>query len=319
MANNLPKYWSLPVSRLARPIRTQVSPEWKERHGIYAQLLMAINTWYFNPFKFGPEWEYPFAPAIVSYWSRKSYQGHNIAALAVDGHGHIIDFALNQNELYQSSIEHAEARLLRRVFALCEIHHSWHMHSAEGANYSNLLSNVTVYTTLESCTQCTGIMTLAGVKEVIYLQTDPQMYNIGFIVRRLSRVASGAAYLQAPLPVAGSSLGLTAFSRLNDYFRRYRQLQARRVTPFALRHGPPYQEKFEPDSITSFLCTREAYSVFEAAGKELVARTSGQLNFPGFRPLPDRHVLTNLGALREAKQFIKYVHQRRDRATAHKT
>ena len=49
---------------------------------------------------------------------RSSYLGHNIAAIAVSPTGRIVDFDFNHNELFNSSAEHAEARLLRRLFAL---------------------------------------------------------------------------------------------------------------------------------------------------------------------------------------------------------
>src|SRR5262249_43677080 len=43
------------------------------------------------------------------------YLGHNIACLAVDGDGDIIDFDFNHNEVFSSSVEHAESRLIRRL------------------------------------------------------------------------------------------------------------------------------------------------------------------------------------------------------------
>ncbi len=46
------------------------------------------------------------------------YLGHNIACIAVDENGSILDFDFNHNELFNSSAEHAEARLVRRLFSL---------------------------------------------------------------------------------------------------------------------------------------------------------------------------------------------------------
>src|SRR3981189_2447238 len=45
-------------------------------------------------------------------WDR--YLGHNIACIAVDGNGEIIDFDFNHNDLFRSSAEHAESRMVRR-------------------------------------------------------------------------------------------------------------------------------------------------------------------------------------------------------------
>ena len=42
-------------------------------------------------------------------WDR--YLGHNIACIAVDGNGEIIDFDFNHNDFFRSSAEHAESRI----------------------------------------------------------------------------------------------------------------------------------------------------------------------------------------------------------------
>ena len=56
-------------------------------------------------------------------WDR--YVGHNIACVAVDGNGEIIDFDFNHNEFFRSSAEHAESRMVRRLFSLTDIFDSW--------------------------------------------------------------------------------------------------------------------------------------------------------------------------------------------------
>ena len=58
-------------------------------------------------------------------------------------------------------------------------------------------ANVTVYTSLEPCSQCAGIMALGRVREVVYLQTDPGMYSISNILRRLT----AGTKLEAPVPI----------------------------------------------------------------------------------------------------------------------
>ena len=79
----------------------------------------------------------------------------------------MIDFEFNHNEIFNSSAEHAEARLIRRVFSLSQINNGWDVLAAgdkKDAKYGNIFSAVTIYTSLESCAQCSGIMALANVQ-----------------------------------------------------------------------------------------------------------------------------------------------------------
>ena len=48
------------------------------------------------------------------------------------------------------------------------------------------LKGVTIYTSLESCAQCSGVMSLGRVKQVVYLQNDPGAYRIGNIMYNLA-------------------------------------------------------------------------------------------------------------------------------------
>ena len=118
-----------------------------------------------------------------------AYFGHNIACIAVDENGEIIDFDFNHNELYNSSAEHAEARLVRRIFSLNQAYDHWQTHGAGESfiPYANVFNGVTIYTSLESCAQCSGIMTLANMLRVVYLQSDPGQYLVGNILYNLSR------------------------------------------------------------------------------------------------------------------------------------
>ena len=63
---------------------------------------------------------------------------------------------------------------------------STHTDDVSRADYSNVLEGVTIYTTLESCAQRSGIMALAKVGSVVFLQTDPGQYSIGNIMRNMT-------------------------------------------------------------------------------------------------------------------------------------
>jgi hypothetical protein len=128
----LAHYWKKPVSHLIDvDLPSGLSQESvRERHGIYALLLMALVARFWNGNSNGPRGVYPFRgtqkdldqgsnPQCLRYkgdlndaddpqrisWDR--YLGHNIACLAVDGRGEIMDFDFNHNAIFRSSAEHA--------------------------------------------------------------------------------------------------------------------------------------------------------------------------------------------------------------------
>jgi hypothetical protein len=85
-------------------------------------------------------------------WDR--YIGHNIARLSVDGNGNgqNIDFDFNQNDFFRSNAEHAESRMVRRLFGLTNIFDTWTTVNPIGdKSRAASLNEVTLYTSLESC------------------------------------------------------------------------------------------------------------------------------------------------------------------------
>jgi tRNA(Arg) A34 adenosine deaminase TadA len=232
------------------------------------------------------------------------YLGHNIAAFATDRDGYIIDFDFNHNEIFNSSVEHAEARLLNRLFKLTNIHDAWDVGARQSEAfdrdsdaYGNALKGVTVYTSLESCAQCSGIMTLGNVNEVIYLQTDPGQYNIGNILYRLSKPDDETRKTPAPRPVSADSFSFKFFNQLDSAYQQYSV------------------DKNDP-SMTSFLCTETAYLIYLAAEEELARM---KLAFPGWhKPTANgRSALDNDGVLKECLSFFRYVAERGRRGTPH--
>ena len=181
----------------------------KERHRIYCYLLMKLIHRFWNGNKHGPFGNYPqrakqIAAILQSRGARRyrgdeianpegarinwdRYLGHNIACVAVDGNGAIIDFDFNHNDFFRSTVEHAEARLVRRLFSLTGAFDSWRTGQKIADRSRNFsLNEVTLYTSLESCAQCSGVMSLGGVKQIVYMQNDYTAYMIGNIMYNLA-------------------------------------------------------------------------------------------------------------------------------------
>jgi tRNA(Arg) A34 adenosine deaminase TadA len=329
----------------------------KERHRIYCYLLMKLIHRFWNGNKKGPLGTYPLRveqkdvaqtpqryrgdmldkpDGIRVNWDR--YLGHNIACIAVDGNGEIMDFDFNHNDFFRSTSEHAESRMVRRLFSLTDIFDSWRTgqrtdddrRRSRGA----MLNEVTLYTSLESCAQCSGVMSLAGVKQIIYLQSDFSAYMVGNIMYNLADrsplrnrqgVVTGTRPT-APIPIRGSLVGIEEFDRLNatnlDFIKNMRAAGAANPPDlngaFFVPDGGGRPD-FEP-SITSFLCTDVARNIFRDGAKKL----DNDVGLPDFRFPSDgsakenEKVLTNRQCLQEARDFFDYADIEGYRGSPHK-
>lgn len=310
--------WDKPVHQLAQLQAPSLPPEMVERHTIFSLLVMALVWRYWNGNKRGTDGEYPWRTGQVKPgggYLGGDYLGHNIASIAVNARGHVIDFDFNHNEILNSSVEHAESRLVRRVFSLTQIYDLATVGLSTAAvaiPYSNVLNDVTIYTSLESCSQCSGIMALGSVKEVVFLQRDPGQHSIGNILRNLS--PAGERY-RPPLPIPADYLGLRAFTELDDAYSAFRSGVGEK--PFFIS-GTGSRDR--SPSITSFLCTDGARDIFGEGNTTFTGMEHVQ--YPDYRPpsgtgdvAPD--TLTNAEALRRAKHFYDYAVGSGKRGTPH--
>ena len=323
-------YWNKQVNELVyRPNNSELHEGFKERHRLYSLLAMAITCYFWNGDKKGKEGTYPQNVPVnkqSSKYLKGDYYGHNILALAVDFDGRIIDFEMNHNSLYNSSAEHAEARLIKRIFSLSSINETWGLNlNLQSKTDYNTFEDVSVYTTLESCSQCSGVMALAQVKEIIYLQSDNGMFLIGNILRNLTEDTK----LKAPNPIDGSEISFPYFEELNQSFELFCS-NISNTNPFFI----PDDSTQKPDiskSVTSFLCTQSAYNIFKKAELELSNFIDGKKNleYPNFAP--KKEIKNNAGfseikyaefkniqVIDEISNFLKYVKINGRRSTPHK-
>jgi tRNA(Arg) A34 adenosine deaminase TadA len=340
----LAQYWKKQVFELAAVDLKGAAPELaseavRERHQIYSFLLMKLIHRFWNGNKHGPLGDYPrrvrqreaqnptnrFRGDMIDNpddfrvnWDR--YLGHNIACLAVDGNGEIIDFDFNHNDFFRSSAEHAESRMVRRLFSLTNVFDNWK--TGEPINNKSRafsLKDVTLYTSLESCAQCSGVMSLARVKQVVYLQNDPGAYVIGNIMFNLAGQESGDKSSLAAIPIPASAIGLPHLDRLNTtyaaFFNDLLDAKKKNDASRAFYISPNKTTiDYEP-SITSFLCTDAAREIFDEGGRSLDAM---MLKFPDERIPNQDMVYTNKKCLDEARRFFDYADMEGYRGSPHK-
>lgn len=352
----LTDFWDSSVQNFVTLPQLGLDDGAKERHRLYSLLVCALLFDKWNGNKYGQVGDYGdwrkeqvlgTSASGEKIYSGGSYLGHNIAAVAVDGDGRIMDFDFNHNDVFDSTVEHAESRLVRRVFALTQIYDSYDAPvgpagpmgfapevtsrnrrrtvfatAQEGQStppgprfaaepepeaeahrpvrYGTLLSEVTIYTSLESCAQCSGIMCLANVKEIAYLQSDPGQYLIGNMMWRATRNADAAS--RAPRPIRGDDFDFAYFTRLREEFDDFRA-KIQSGTPFF--NGVPDKRA----AITSFLCTDAARKIFGDAADELETLSTPALSQPDWRPAQRPTALTNSQVLAEVQDFRNWAQQ----------
>jgi tRNA(Arg) A34 adenosine deaminase TadA len=314
----LAELWTHTVNELVSMPDPGLSAELQERHRLYCLLVMSLVSAYWNGNKRGQDGRYsPWRERQLlpnGTYQGGDYLGHNIAAIAVDARGEIIDFDFNHNELFDSSVEHAEARLIRRVFSLSQIYDDWRIGTppSHTDSYATLLNQVTIYTSLESCAQCSGIMALGSVKEVVFAQRDPGQSSIGNIMHNLAPV--GGRY-HPPLPIPGDHVGLTEFGRLTDAYNKFAGAVAG-MPFFCPANGGAADVS---PAITSFLCTDDARDIFEGALNQLGTLSLGYAGWspPSDPTLGQLQPLTNGQVLEHARGFLDYARTRGHRGTAH--
>lgn len=311
-------WWDKPVHDLVQMSSDEYSEEEKERHGLYSLLTMALVSKFWNGNKKGNLGTYPWREKQKdgSRYMGGDYLGHNIVAVAVDDRiGEVIDFDFNHNEILCSSVEHAESRLIRRVFSLSQIYDNWETPAPQtpDSGYANILGYVTVYTSLESCSQCSGIMALGSVGRVVFLQRDPGQYSIGNILRNLT--PSEAKY-PPPLPIPADILGFEYFERLAAGFDAF--VSGVKDKPFWV--SPDNSKEDHSPAITSYLCTDDAMAIFADAAAELERIT---VRFSAYQPrdasgqkIPKAR--TNADVLDHVGRFLKYAIACGHRGTPHR-
>ena len=95
-------------------------------------------------------------------------RGHNVGSVLVDGDGKIVYWARNSNHITKNGTQHGEVRLILGYLSDFQTYN---------------LPGYTVYTTLEPCVQCSGMMKMVSMKRVVYGQSDP---GFGKALERLS-------------------------------------------------------------------------------------------------------------------------------------
>jgi len=171
---------------------------------------------------------------VYKDWQTENRRGYNIGSILVDPSkepgNQLLCWARNSVTRTRNGTQHGEVRLLTN-----------YLESADERNARGLK----LYTTLEPCAMCSGMMTLLSLKTTIYGQTDP---GFGGAIERLTLNSHPLQQGNCPYPRGVQSVAAPLEIR--------EQLDA------------TYQKAGMP-SITVWLTSAEARSFYEQATDQL--------------------------------------------------
>ncbi len=189
-----------------------VTPEQEELDNIY--ILLAYST-------------------VLKNWQTETTEnkrGHNIGCVVVDENDEVVFWARNCNKITQNGTQHGEVRAMLGYLNKVR-------------TYS--LKRHTIYTSLEPCAQCSGMMTLVSIYRTVYGQTDP---GFGKALERLQLNSSSLPDGYEPYP-------RTVISNKSN-------------SPFCEKLDNAYTEA--GGSITTFLLSDKAKAIYKEAYQQLL-------------------------------------------------
>ena len=162
-------------------------------------------------------------------------RGYNIGAIVVDKTHRVISWGLNEKFMRRNGTQHAEVRAIQSYLE----------------NHSDLfLEDCTLYTTLEPCAMCSGMIIMSRIERVVYGQSDP---NYGHALERMQLEIDKEGYSPYPRKVAshksldGISLGIDSIyhrSSTKGTTKFLSSEQARNYFRLASETFLSYQAKF---------------------------------------------------------------------------
>lgn len=137
----------------------------------------------------------------------KTNRGYNIGSVLVDENYNVVDWARNTVNKTQNGTQHGEVRLITCYLA---------RHDTP----KNLRNGYTLYTTLEPCAMCSGMMVLNSLPRTVYGQTDP---GFGKALERLGLDTSLFAhgYPSYPRPVQSDASHTVYRYLLDEYYEKF--------------------------------------------------------------------------------------------------
>ncbi|MEJ2199679.1 MAG: hypothetical protein P8X63_01490 [Desulfuromonadaceae bacterium] len=188
---------------------------------------------------------------VYQGWQTDNKRGYNIGSVLLNDtspDGRLVFWARNCNSITENETQHGEVRLMLGYLA------KLHAARQQGEPVPDIknLAGYTVYTTLEPCAQCAGMMTLQEVYRTVYGQSDP---GFGKAIERLELDSSALpdGYPPYPRPVISERATIIYCDQLEAAYTEYQK------------------QTGQQGHITDFLKSEPAKNIFAAAYDEFMS------------------------------------------------
>ena len=198
----------LPVAPLAAQVPSVPSQIQQERDSILSLACLSVV------YKF---WQTSSAPGS---------RGHNIGCVLVDSNSMPVAWNINCVTILDNGTQHGEVRVMQEFLSST---------NASG----KYIDGYSIYTSLEPCAMCTGMMTLTKANRCVYVQADP---GFGSAIKGLNLVG------YPRVPISYTPVMLRQKRTLESQFERFRTTN---------------------QSITDYLLTTNAQAVYASALSDL--------------------------------------------------
>lgn len=208
--------------------------------------------------------------AVYRGWQENNARGYNIGSVLLNNKtkdGRLVFWGLNSNNITRNETQHGEVRLMIGYLSKLQKERL----KNKSVPDIQTLKEHTIYTTLEPCAQCSGMMTLQNVFRTVYGQKDP---GFGDALERLQLNSLPNGYEPYPRAVKSDRSDISYCTQLEEGYSKYKP-----------NHENPH--------ITDYLKSNEAKAIFASAYNE----------FMSFKPKHSE----NEGFYKDAKGLIKSV------------
>lgn len=190
---------------------------------------------------------------VYKFWQTTSApgsRGHNIGCVLVDSNSLPVAWNVNCVTILDNGTQHGEVRVMQEFLSST---------NASG----KYIDGYSVYTSLEPCAMCTGMMTMTKAKRCVYVQADP---GFGSAIKGLNLVNYPRVFASYT-PVAlrqkrALETQFAAFSRTNPSITDYLlTTNAEAIYASALSDLNSYQVKYATNvafysAVTNFIATQ---------------------------------------------------------------
>ena len=203
---------------------------------------------------------------VYKGWQPDNARGYNIGSVLLDNtskDGRLVFWGRNSNTITQNETQHGEVRLMLGYLAKL---HAAREEKKEVPNIKTL-KGYTVYTTLEPCAQCSGMMTLQNIYRTVYGQKDP---GFGDALERLELDSSALenGYKPYPRPVISVRSNISYCRELEEQYSKYKASE--HITDFLKSGQAKYIFKSAYDDFMSYEAKNKENIQFLEEAKKLV-------------------------------------------------